>query len=119
MEEFHESEILWPDQQNHNSNSNSKSKSSHSNHMHFNSQNSSSPISIPMSSSFDSSRHNNEWCNEEDNPDKVPPHVVVSRRNNVGKMAFSLCSGQGRTLKGRDLSHVRNSVLRMTGFLEG
>ncbi|KAG1346567.1 hypothetical protein COCNU_06G003960 [Cocos nucifera] len=48
----------------------------------------------------------------------IPPHVLVSRSKTVGKMAFSLCSGQGRTLKGRDLSRFRNSVLRMTGFLE-
>lgn len=42
----------------------------------------------------------------------VPPHIMV------GQMAFSVCSGSGRTLKGRDLSRVRNSVLRLTGFLE-
>ncbi|KAG6692122.1 hypothetical protein I3842_10G097400 [Carya illinoinensis] len=47
----------------------------------------------------------------------VPPHVIIKRRI-AGKMAFSLCTGNGRTLKGRDLSHVRNSILRMTGFLE-
>ncbi|GMI72926.1 hypothetical protein like AT2G34340 [Hibiscus trionum] len=46
-----------------------------------------------------------------------PPHVVLARRI-AGKMAFSVCTGNGRTLKGRDLSQVRNSVLRMTGFLE-
>ncbi|KAH7841365.1 hypothetical protein Vadar_028924 [Vaccinium darrowii] len=49
----------------------------------------------------------------------VPPHVIVGRqRVFAGKMAFSVCSGNGRTLKGRDLSQVRNSILRMTGFLE-
>ncbi|KAF9672505.1 hypothetical protein SADUNF_Sadunf11G0049300 [Salix dunnii] len=47
----------------------------------------------------------------------VPPHVIVERRI-AGKMAFSVCTGNGRTLKGRDLSEVRNSILRMTGFLE-
>ncbi|KAK9267804.1 hypothetical protein L1049_010240 [Liquidambar formosana] len=47
----------------------------------------------------------------------VPPHVIVGRRI-AGKMAFSVCTGNGRTLKGRDLSEVRNSILRMTGFLE-
>lgn len=54
-----------------------------------------------------------EW--EEDG--MVPPHVLVARRI-AGKMAFSVCTGNGRTLKGRDLSRVRNSILRMTGFLE-
>ncbi|CAF1867092.1 BnaA04g20090D [Brassica napus] len=51
----------------------------------------------------------------------VPPHVIVGRRiqgEGGGQMAFSVCSGSGRTLKGRDLSRVRNSVLRLTGFLE-
>ncbi|MBA0720279.1 hypothetical protein Golax_007906 [Gossypium laxum] len=43
--------------------------------------------------------------------------LPVNRRV-AGKMAFSVCSGNGRTLKGRDLCQVRNSVLRMTGFLE-
>ncbi|KAF5752782.1 hypothetical protein HS088_TW01G00700 [Tripterygium wilfordii] len=47
----------------------------------------------------------------------VPPHVIVGRRI-AGKMAFSVCTGNGRTLKGRDLSQVRNSILRRTGFLE-
>ncbi|XVE51525.1 hypothetical protein DITRI_Ditri02bG0049100 [Diplodiscus trichospermus] len=47
----------------------------------------------------------------------VPPHVILARRI-AGKMAFSVCTGNGRTLKGRDLSQVRNSILRMTGFLE-
>lgn len=47
----------------------------------------------------------------------VPPHLIVRRRVE-GKMAFSVCTGNGRTLKGRDLSQVRNSILRMTGFLE-
>ncbi|KAE8722979.1 GDSL-motif lipase/hydrolase family protein [Hibiscus syriacus] len=47
----------------------------------------------------------------------VPPHVISGRRI-AGKVAFSVCTGNGRTLKGRDLSRVRNSILRMTGFLE-
>ncbi|KAK4259477.1 hypothetical protein QN277_005803 [Acacia crassicarpa] len=54
-----------------------------------------------------------EWEDE----GMVPPYVIVNRRV-AGKMAFSVCSGNGRTLKGRDLSQVRNSILRMTGFLE-
>ncbi|URD94428.1 hypothetical protein MUK42_31181 [Musa troglodytarum] len=34
------------------------------------------------------------------------------------KLAFSVCIGNDRALKGRDLSRVRNSILHMTGFLE-
>ncbi|CAH8299306.1 unnamed protein product [Eruca vesicaria subsp. sativa] len=48
----------------------------------------------------------------------VPPHLMVGRRMEGCQMAFSVCTGNGRTLKGRDLSRVRNSVLRLTGFLE-
>ncbi|KAI4298193.1 hypothetical protein L6164_031781 [Bauhinia variegata] len=55
--------------------------------------------------------------NSEEDEEMVPPHVIVGRRI-AGKMAFSVCTGNGRTLKGRDLSRVRNSILRMTGFLE-
>ncbi|KAK4743700.1 hypothetical protein SAY87_010012 [Trapa incisa] len=47
----------------------------------------------------------------------MPPHVIVGRRI-AGNIASSVCTGIGRTLKGRDLSEVRNSILRMTGFLE-
>ncbi|GJW16903.1 senescence regulator [Tanacetum coccineum] len=56
--------------------------------------------------------HENEGDQE-----MVPPHLIIRRRLQ-DKMAFSVCSGIGRTLKGRDLSEMRNSVLRMTGFLE-
>ncbi|XP_058761381.1 protein S40-1-like [Vicia villosa] len=53
----------------------------------------------------------------EDEEEMVPPHVIMARRL-AGKMTFSMCFGNGRTLKGRDLSRVRNSILRMTGFIE-
>nr|XP_043625728.1 uncharacterized protein LOC122597163 [Erigeron canadensis] len=58
----------------------------------------------------------NDEINNED-VEIVPPHVILERRV-TRKAAFSLCSGNGRTLKGRDLSQVRDSILRMTGFLE-
>ncbi|CAN8290816.1 unnamed protein product [Cochlearia groenlandica] len=48
----------------------------------------------------------------------IPPHIIVRRRMDGEQMAFSVCIGNGRTLKGRDLSRVRNSVLKLTGFLE-
>lgn len=54
---------------------------------------------------------------DEGDQEMVPPHLIVRRRLQK-KMAFSVCSGIGRTLKGRDLSEMRNSVLKMTGFLE-
>ncbi|KAM3405586.1 hypothetical protein ACQJBY_008215 [Aegilops geniculata] len=51
----------------------------------------------------------------------VPPHVLAERRRRLaGKStaAYSMCSGKGRTLKGRDLRNIRNLVLRLTGFIE-
>ncbi|KAG5613858.1 hypothetical protein H5410_013682 [Solanum commersonii] len=81
-----------------------------------------------MSSNFKNSQSrkrlkqisNSVPINEEygDDREMVPPHVITGQRI-AGKMtSFSICSGYGRTLKGRDLSQVRNSILRMTGFLE-
>ncbi|XP_075486546.1 protein S40-1-like [Primulina tabacum] len=53
-----------------------------------------------------------------DDGEMVPPHIIIGRRVAGKMMAFSVCTGYGRTLKGRDLSEVRNSILRKTGFLE-
>lgn len=77
-------------------------------------QNSTVPVSIP---------ENVAWLRYvdpdlEDAGEIVPPHVIVGRRVAGEMMAFSVCTGNGRTLKGRDLSQVRNSILRLTGFLE-
>ncbi|XP_074574001.1 uncharacterized protein LOC141830468 [Curcuma longa] len=70
-------------------------------------------------------QHADEYADVDDDDDNgggggvIPPHVIVARRAAVGdKMAFSVCVGNGRTLKGRDLRRVRNSILKMTGFLE-
>lgn len=50
---------------------------------------------------------------------KVPPHEFISRRLARSQISsFSVFDGVGRTLKGRDLSKVRNTVLTKTGFLE-
>ncbi|KAG5517096.1 hypothetical protein RHGRI_037747 [Rhododendron griersonianum] len=78
------------------------------------------PISIPENVS------GNPWIqavetdffDDDEGEQFVPPHVILGRRISDGKMAFSVCTGNGRTLKGRDLSQVRNAILRMTGFLE-
>ncbi|KAI8525743.1 hypothetical protein RHMOL_Rhmol13G0253700 [Rhododendron molle] len=59
-----------------------------------------------------------DFFEDEEGEQFVPPHVILGRRIFDGKMAFSVCTGNGRTLKGRDLSQVRNAILRMTGFLE-
>jgi len=41
---------------------------------------------------------------------------AAGRMRPAGEAAFALRSGPGRA---RELSHLRNSVLRMTGFIEG
>lgn len=49
----------------------------------------------------------------------VPPHEWLARKLARSQISsFSVCEGMGRTLKGRDLSRVRNAVLTKTGFLE-
>ncbi|KAK1581952.1 hypothetical protein Q3G72_010522 [Acer saccharum] len=50
---------------------------------------------------------------------KIPPHELIARRLARSQISsFSVVEGAGRTLKGRDLSKVRNAVLTRTGFLE-
>ncbi|CAL4974264.1 unnamed protein product [Urochloa decumbens] len=76
------------------------------------------PIEIP---GVASGARADEWAEEEEDLKAgevvVPPHVLLARRR-AAAAASSVCSGQGRTLKGRDLRRVRDSVLRMTGFIE-
>ncbi|XP_043702291.1 uncharacterized protein LOC122652573 [Telopea speciosissima] len=143
-EEFQESEVFWPKQSyrredrlyhsvfqdenvnpdqmiinNNNSAAAKKKKSKRSNSSH------SLPVTIPCnlnqrSTNNNSSLHysdSNESDDEFDDAEMVPPHLMVAGRL-TDQMAFSVCTGNGRTLKGRDLSRVRNSILRMTGFLE-
>ncbi|KAL7212673.1 hypothetical protein ACSBR2_015369 [Camellia fascicularis] len=86
-------------------------------------KNNSVPVNIPEKVSGNSwfqCVESDFFDDDDDGGEFVPPHVILSRRRRIyeGKMAFSVCSGNGRTLKGRDLSQVRNSILRMTGFLE-
>ncbi|XP_039123074.1 uncharacterized protein LOC120259523 [Dioscorea cayenensis subsp. rotundata] len=69
---------------------------------------------------FDNDNEDDEdddYNDYDDDKGKVPPHVVVARRF-TDRMVYSVCTGNGRTLKGRDLRNVRDSILRMTGFLE-
>ncbi|XP_062208573.1 protein S40-1-like [Phragmites australis] len=73
------------------------------------------PIEIPAASGARVDEREASREDQSDDGEVVPPHVLLERR----RAAFSMCSGQGRTLKGRDLRRVRDSVLRMTGFIEG
>eukprot|EP00897_Mesotaenium_endlicherianum_P008192 jgi/Mesen1/7400/ME000388S06617 len=47
----------------------------------------------------------------------VPPHELMAREY-AQSMTFSVYEGVGRTLRGRDLNHVRTAVLRKTGFID-
>ncbi|KAF8026235.1 hypothetical protein BT93_F2898 [Corymbia citriodora subsp. variegata] len=56
---------------------------------------------------------------EDEDDHKMPPHeFIASRLARSHISSFSVFEGVGRTLKGRDLSKVRNAVLTRTGFLE-
>ncbi|XP_041993440.1 uncharacterized protein LOC121744065 [Salvia splendens] len=79
-------------------------------------QKSTVPVSIPENVSW--LRYADPDLEDCGGGEMVPPHVIVGRRVAGKMMAFSVCTGNGRTLKGRDLSQVRNSILRLTGFLE-
>uniref|UniRef100_A0A6N2LCJ8 Senescence regulator S40 n=1 Tax=Salix viminalis TaxID=40686 RepID=A0A6N2LCJ8_SALVM len=57
--------------------------------------------------------------NDYEEDDIVPPHEWLARKLARSQISsFSVCEGVGRTLKGRDLSKVRNAILTKTGFLE-
>lgn len=65
------------------------------------------------------SSHLNSHDDDDDDGCMVPPHEWVARKLARTQISsFSMCEGIGRTLKGRDLSKVRNAVLTKTGFLE-
>ncbi|OIV91930.1 hypothetical protein TanjilG_00598 [Lupinus angustifolius] len=51
---------------------------------------------------------------DEEESDMVPPHEYLARSRNAA--ANSVFEGVGRTLKGRDMSRVRDAVWSQTGF---
>ncbi|KAL3653032.1 hypothetical protein CASFOL_002713 [Castilleja foliolosa] len=54
---------------------------------------------------------------EAEGGDRVPPHEFLARQMARTRIAsFSVHEGFGRTLKGRDLSRVRNAIWQKTGF---
>ncbi|XP_031483439.1 uncharacterized protein LOC116252935 [Nymphaea colorata] len=87
---------------------------------------SSAPVNIPdwskiLREDFSRSRGGGvEYEEEEDaggdgggGSSMIPPHELVAR---VRMASFSVHQGVGRTLKGRDLSRVRNAIWKQTGF---
>ncbi|CAF2042533.1 BnaA09g20330D [Brassica napus] len=88
---------------------------------------SSAPMNVPDWSKIYGNARNKErsihnlHSHDEDDDDgcMVPPHEWVARKLAKTQISsFSMCEGVGRTLKGRDLSKMRNAVLTKTGFLE-
>ncbi|XP_010278674.1 PREDICTED: uncharacterized protein LOC104612795 [Nelumbo nucifera] len=54
-----------------------------------------------------------------DDDEMIPPHEWIAKKMARSQISsFSVFEGIGRTLKGRDLSKVRNAILTRTGFLE-
>ncbi|XP_076941240.1 protein S40-6-like [Bidens hawaiensis] len=82
-------------------------------------QQSSAPMSIPDWSKIykkgPSDHRYYDDDNDNDDSEIVPPHEYIARRLAI---TSSMCEGGGWTLKGRDLSKLRNAILRKTGFLE-
>ncbi|CAI9783915.1 unnamed protein product [Fraxinus pennsylvanica] len=54
-----------------------------------------------------------------DGGELIPPHIILARRGALNQcISHSMLEGIGRTLKGRDLTDTRNSIFRLTGFIE-
>ncbi|KAL9686763.1 hypothetical protein QQ045_031156 [Rhodiola kirilowii] len=54
---------------------------------------------------------------DEEAENRIPPHEMVARRARSKRTAsYSMHEGIGRTLKGRDLSRVRNAIWEKIGF---
>ncbi|GLJ52989.1 hypothetical protein SUGI_1128610 [Cryptomeria japonica] len=50
--------------------------------------------------------------------ERIPPHKFIAVQIARSQLtSFSVYEGAGRTLKGRDLSRVRNAILTRTGFI--
>ncbi|KAE8732700.1 Pentatricopeptide repeat superfamily protein [Hibiscus syriacus] len=130
-EEFQESEVIFSDLGSHYDEKADDwyCMSSKNEHLSFNyykkSEKKMAASSLPVNTSRRRHRNTDFYYDseaddleeEDERGELVPPHVIVERRID-GEMAFSVCTGNGRTLKGRDLSRVRDLILRLTGFLE-
>lgn len=60
-----------------------------------------------------------DYDDDDRDGEMLPPHEIVARSLARSPMiACSVLEGAGRTLKGRDLRQVRNTIFRQTGFLD-
>ncbi|MCO5570237.1 hypothetical protein L7F22_069401 [Adiantum nelumboides] len=85
----------------------------------------SAPLNIPHWSKLEHKREKRSRALLDDDEtgdgdeERLPPHEFLAREYARSQMtSFSVLEGAGRTLKGRDLSRVRNAVLTCTGFVE-
>lgn len=53
----------------------------------------------------------------DDEEEWLPPHVIVAHRY-ASQMRISGNCGTGRTLGWRQMTYLRNTVLRLTGYIE-
>ncbi|XP_047956016.1 uncharacterized protein LOC125201800 [Salvia hispanica] len=77
----------------------------------------SAPVNVPDWSKIyrvDSVESSHDSDDGLDDPEMVPPHVYLAREHSRSR--HSVFEGVGRTLKGRDLSRVRDAVWSQTGF---
>ncbi|KAM3340286.1 hypothetical protein P3S68_030156 [Capsicum galapagoense] len=74
------------------------------------------PVNIPDWSKILGQENKNDDIRDKEDVDeenRIPPHEYLARTRVA---SFSVQEGMGRTLKGRDLSRVRNAVWKQTGF---
>lgn len=73
----------------------------------------SAPLNVPDWSMVHMTKKTKKVDEDDDN---VSPEEYFGRRSRSS--SSSVMEGVGRKLKGRDLSKVRNAILKQTGFLE-
>ncbi|PKA46716.1 hypothetical protein AXF42_Ash019699 [Apostasia shenzhenica] len=79
----------------------------------------SAPVSVPQWGRMGLGRVDGSAAAEEEEEDEegwVPPHEYLARGQGKAPPAASVFEGVGRTLKGRDMSRVRDAVWSRTGF---
>ncbi|XP_015055414.1 uncharacterized protein LOC107001990 [Solanum pennellii] len=85
------------------------------------------PVNIPDWSKIQGDKNKNEDIQDKEEVDIqdkeevdaddtwIPPHEYLAKKRGA---SFSVCEGVGRTLKGRDLSRLRDAILKQTGFID-
>lgn len=73
------------------------------------------PVSLPINIPDNKKRNDINKYDDDDDEDgtRIPPHEYLARTRGA---SHSVHEGIGRTLKGRDLSSVRNAIWKKMGF---